>query len=138
MAPGVPSCSSSFIQSRRGARGVLAYRVLCVGLLVVMKWTRPLCGPAAMSQNDFKTSESIEPQEASPMKKLSVIGIDIAKQVFHLVGMDEQGTILVPNGCLLHTLKPIPLALQRHFNAMTTVGHGASRFFVAATRESPP
>ena len=29
------------------------------------------------------------------MKKLSVVGIDIAKQVFHLVGMDEQGTILV-------------------------------------------
>jgi hypothetical protein len=30
-----------------------------------MKWTRPLCGSAAMSQNDFKTSEIIEPQEAS-------------------------------------------------------------------------
>jgi hypothetical protein len=29
------------------------------------------------------------------MKKLSVVGIDIAKQVFHLVGMDKQGTILV-------------------------------------------
>ena len=29
------------------------------------------------------------------MKKLSVVGIDIAKQVFHLVGMDERGTILV-------------------------------------------
>jgi transposase len=29
------------------------------------------------------------------MKKLSVVGIDIAKQVFHLVGMDEHGTILV-------------------------------------------
>ena len=28
-------------------------------------------------------------------KKLSVVGIDIAQQVFHLVGMDEQGTILV-------------------------------------------
>ena len=27
--------------------------------LVVMKWTRPLCGSAAMSQNDFKTSEII-------------------------------------------------------------------------------
>jgi hypothetical protein len=54
-----------------------------------------LCGSAAMSQNDFKTSEIIEPQEASPMKKLSVVGIDIAKQVFHLVGMDEQDTILV-------------------------------------------
>jgi transposase len=48
-----------------------------------------------MSQNDFKTSEIIEPQEASPMKKLSVVGIDMAKQVFHLVGMDEHGTILV-------------------------------------------
>src|SRR5919197_6436218 len=29
------------------------------------------------------------------MKKLSVVGIDIAKQVFHLVGMDEHGTILI-------------------------------------------
>src|SRR5215472_7105152 len=61
----------------------------------VMKWTRPLCGSAVISQNDFKTSEIIEPQEASPMKKLRVVGIDIAKQVFHLVGMDEHGTILV-------------------------------------------
>src|SRR5262247_2282735 len=60
-----------------------------------MKWTRPLCGAAVIRQNDFKTSETIQPQEASPMKKLSVVGIDIAKQVFHLVGMDEHGTILV-------------------------------------------
>src|SRR5256712_10271774 len=28
-------------------------------------------------------------------KKLSVVGIDIAKQVFHLVGMDEHGTIVM-------------------------------------------
>jgi transposase len=62
---------------------------------VVMKWTRPLCGSAAMSQNDCKTSAIMEPQEASPMPKLSVVGIDMAQQVFHLVGMDEQGTILV-------------------------------------------
>jgi hypothetical protein len=55
----------------------------------------PLCGSAAMSQNDFQASEIIEPQEASPMKKLRVVGIDIAKQVFPLVGRDEQGTILV-------------------------------------------
>src|SRR5256885_3066953 len=60
-----------------------------------MKWTRPLCGSAVISQNDFKTSETMQPQEASPMQKLSVVGIDIAKQVFHLVGMDEHGTILV-------------------------------------------
>jgi transposase len=49
-----------------------------------------------MSHNEFKTSEPIEPQEASPMEqKLRVVGIDIAKQVFHLVGMDEHGTILM-------------------------------------------
>jgi transposase len=49
-----------------------------------------------MSQNDFKHEEIIHQQEASPMeKKLSVLGIDIAKQVFHLVGMDAHGTIVV-------------------------------------------
>ena len=63
--------------------------------MVVMKWTRPLCGSAAMSQNDCKTSGIMEPQEANPMQKLRVVGIDIAKQVFHLGGMDEHGTILV-------------------------------------------
>ena len=36
----------------------------------------------------------MQPQEASPLKKLRVIGIDMAKQVFPLVGMDEQGTML--------------------------------------------
>jgi hypothetical protein len=36
-----------------------------------MKWTRPLCGPASMSQNDFKTSETIQPQEARPMKHIA-------------------------------------------------------------------
>jgi transposase len=48
-----------------------------------------------MSQHDCKRSAIIEPQEASPLKKLRVVGIDMAKQVFHLVGMDEHGTILV-------------------------------------------
>ena len=28
----------------------------------------PLCGPTAMSHNEFQSSEPIEPQEASPMK----------------------------------------------------------------------
>jgi hypothetical protein len=47
-----------------------------------MKWTRPLGGAASMSQNDFKTNEIMEPQEASRMKEMSVLGIDIAKRVF--------------------------------------------------------
>jgi hypothetical protein len=41
-----------------------------------MKWTRPLCGPAAMSQNDFTTSETVQPQEASPVKHhMSVLAL---------------------------------------------------------------
>ena len=28
-------------------------------------------------------------------KKLSVLGIDLAKQVFHLVGMDEHGKVVI-------------------------------------------
>ena len=39
-----------------------------------------------MSHNEFKTNEPIEPQEASPMeKKMSVVGIDIAKQIDHAI-----------------------------------------------------
>jgi transposase len=38
--------------------------------------------------------EILHQQEANPMaKKLRVLGIDIAKQVFHLVGRDEHGTM---------------------------------------------
>ena len=45
-----------------------------------------------MSHNEFKIREPMEPQEASPMKpEMSVLGIDIAKRVFHAVGMDETG-----------------------------------------------
>src|SRR5262245_42828065 len=95
----IPAAATKVAPSRHGVPKLLAQRYevknAMIAYLVLMKWTRPLCGSAAMSQNDFKTSETIQPQEASPMKKLSVVGIDSAKQVFHLVGMDEQGTILV-------------------------------------------
>jgi hypothetical protein len=56
-----------------------------------------------MSQNDFKPSDIMEPQEASPMKKLSVVGIDLAQQGLHLVGMDEHGPILTHGVSLLQT-----------------------------------
>ena len=72
-----------------------------------MKWTRPLCGSASMSQNDFKTGETIQPQEASPMKHhMSVLGIDIAKRVFHAVGMDERGKIVLRKRLSRHDLMP--------------------------------
>jgi len=56
----------------------------------------PLCGLTARSHNEFTIREPIEPQEASPMKpEMSVLGIDIAKRVFHAVGMDERGKIVL-------------------------------------------
>jgi transposase len=43
-----------------------------------------------------RTDEIIHQQETDPMKqKLIVLGIDIAKQVFHLVGLDAHGMIVV-------------------------------------------
>ena len=60
-----------------------------------------------MSQNDFKTSETIQPQEASPVKHhISVLGIDIAKRVFHVVGMNEQGQIVLRKRLSRHDLMP--------------------------------
>src|SRR2546428_10449457 len=55
----------------------------------------PLCGSTAMSHNEFQSSEPMEPQEASPMKhEMHVLGIDLAKRVFHAVGMDERVNVV--------------------------------------------
>src|SRR5678815_5246108 len=55
----------------------------------------PLCGSTAMSHNEFQISEPIKPQEASPMKQeMHVLGIDIAKRIFHAVGMDNRGNVV--------------------------------------------
>jgi transposase len=60
-----------------------------------------------MSQNDFKTSETIQPQEASPMKhEMNVLGIDIAKRVFHAVGMDNTGKVVCRKRLSRHDLMP--------------------------------
>jgi len=68
----------------------------------------PLCGSTAMSHNEFKKiSEPIEPQEASPMKPaMNVLGIDIAKHVFHAVGMDNTGEIVFRKRLSRHDLMP--------------------------------
>jgi transposase len=60
-----------------------------------------------MSQNDFTISETIQPQEASPMKQeMHVLGIDIAKRVFHAVGMDDRGNIVYRKRVSRHDLIP--------------------------------
>jgi hypothetical protein len=67
----------------------------------------PLCGLTSMSYNAFTIREPIEPQEASPMKhEMHVLGIDIAKRLFHAVGMDERGHIVYRTRVSRHDLRP--------------------------------
>src|SRR5215468_3485000 len=67
----------------------------------------PLCGSTTMSHNEFTISEPMEPQEASPMKhEINVLGIDIAKRVFHAVGMDNTGKIVYRKRLSRHDLMP--------------------------------
>src|SRR5215467_3289716 len=67
----------------------------------------PLCGAASMSHNECTIRAPIEPQEASLMKPaMSVLGIDIAKRVFHAVGMDERGKIVWRKRLSRHDLMP--------------------------------
>src|SRR5215475_5849051 len=66
-----------------------------------------LCGSTSMSHNECTIREPIEPQEASPMKQeMHVLGIDIAKRVFHAVGMDDRGTIVYRKRLSRHDLMP--------------------------------
>ena len=68
----------------------------------------PLCGSTAMSHNAFTIREPIEPQEASPMQpEMRILGIDMAKRVFHAVGMDERGKIVVRKRLSRHDLMPL-------------------------------
>ena len=60
-----------------------------------------------MSHHAFTISAPIEPQEASPMKhEMYVLGIDIAKRVFHEVGMDDRGKIVYRMRLSRHDLMP--------------------------------
>src|SRR4029450_11684991 len=67
----------------------------------------PLCGSTAMSHNEFTIREPMSPQEASPMKHdMHVLGIDIAKRVFHAVGMDNTGKLVFRKRLSRHDLMP--------------------------------
>jgi hypothetical protein len=66
-----------------------------------------LCGSTAMSHNAFQSSAPIEPQEASPMQhEMPVLGIDIAKRVFHAVGIDDRGNVMYRKRLSRHALMP--------------------------------
>ena len=51
-----------------------------------------------MSHTECTIREPLEPQEASPMQhEMHVLGLDIAKRVFHAVGMDNTGRSIYRN-----------------------------------------
>src|SRR5882724_3236224 len=55
-----------------------------------------------------ESDATMSPQEASPMKPaMSVRGIDMAKRVFHAVGMDERGKIVLRKRLSRHDLIPL-------------------------------
>ena len=91
--------------------------------LVVMKRTRPLCRLVSMSQNDFQTSETMQPQEARPMKfPMSILGTDIAKRVFPVVGIDEWGQIVLRKRLSRHDLMPFIATLPPVLIGMEACG----------------
>ena len=76
-----------------------------------------------MSQNDFTTSETMQPQEASPVKHhISVLGIDIAKRLFHVVGMNERGQIVLRKRLARNALMPFIAALPPVLIGMEACG----------------
>jgi hypothetical protein len=61
-----------------------------------MKWTRPYADRLSYARMVTELFTTMQPEEASAMQRaLSVVGIDIAKRVLHLVGMDERGEIVM-------------------------------------------
>src|SRR5215475_383699 len=61
-----------------------------------------------MSQNDFRVGRNHSTQQkASPMKQNpSVLGIDLAKRLFHLVGMDDAGHVVLRKRLTRDALMP--------------------------------
>jgi hypothetical protein len=77
-----------------------------------------------MSQNDFRVgrNHSIE-QKASPMKQHpSVLGIDLAKRVFHVVGIDETEHIVLKNRLTREALLPFIAQLPPRVIGMEACG----------------
>src|SRR5262245_23650747 len=92
----------------------------------------PLCGSASMSHNECTSRAPIGPQEASLMKPaMSVLGIDLAKRVFHAVEMDERGKIVLRKRLSRHDLMPFlaklpPVRLGMEACGGRTTGRAAS------------
>src|SRR5229473_4675226 len=92
-----------------------------------------------------ESDATMSPQEASPMKPaMSVRGIDIAKRVFHAVGMDNTGKIVLRKRLARNALMPFIATLPPVLIGMEACGgaHDWARRFRAygheVKRMAPP
>src|SRR5229473_8063347 len=70
-----------------------------------------------------ESDATMSPQEASPMKPaMSVRGIDIAKRVFHAVGMDNTGKIVLRKRLARNALMPFIATLPPVLIGMEACG----------------
>jgi hypothetical protein len=61
-----------------------------------MKWTHFFSVRLRYARMVAASETTIHPEEANPMAhKMRVLGIDIAKLVFHVVGMDDTGRVVL-------------------------------------------
>jgi hypothetical protein len=66
------------------------------GTKVIMKWTRLFSERLRRARMVVGSRATIHHREASPMAQtISVLGIDLAKLVFHVVGMDDAGHVVL-------------------------------------------
>jgi hypothetical protein len=64
--------------------------------VVVMKWTRLSSVRLRYATMGVVWWATMHSEEASPMAQhMSVLGIDIATLVFHVVGMDDTGAVVL-------------------------------------------
>jgi hypothetical protein len=90
-----------------------------------------------MSHNECKISEPIEPQKASPMQQeMNVLGIDIAKRVFHAVGMNDTGKVVLRKRLARHDLMPFIAKLPPVLIGMEACG--GAHYWARRFCESPP
>jgi transposase len=71
----------------------------------------------------LESDATMSPQETSPMKPaMSVLGIDIAKRVFHAVGMDNTGKIVLRKRLARNALMPFIATLPPVLIGMEACG----------------